>query len=132
MSNASQQEFSTNIIHESLGDTTEFWGDYTLGEIALFLLPVGLWLVVLGMPFVPAAALWPATIGLIAAEIGLFMLRAVRPSSYRRTEWLRVRAFWLAKKEEHTVDDGNPDTRQATRLKRIMPHGIERTDGAYV
>jgi len=127
-----QQGFSTNIIHDSLGGKTEFWGDYTLGEILLFLAPVGLFLIVLGMPFLPADTIYPAFVGLILAEVFLFLLRAVRPSHYRLTEWLRVRAFWSVKKEEHTVDGGNQDTRQATRLQRIMPHGLERIDGAYV
>src|SRR6056297_492185 len=132
MTDTQSAEYSTNIIHESLGDTTEFWGKYTFGELLLFVIPVFAYLVILGLPFVPASALIPATIGLIVTEGFLYVLHTVRPSYYRLTEWLRVRAFWLAKKEEHTVDDGNQDTRQATRLKRIMPHGIERTDGAYV
>jgi len=126
------QQYSTNIIHNSLGDTTEFWGGYTLGELFLFAAPVVLFVVVLGMPFVPASATLPAVLGLVVAEGSLFTLRAVRPRYYRLTEWLRVRAFWRVKEEEHTVDDGNQDTRNATRLKRIMPHGIERVDGAYV
>ena len=131
-SQQTQQGFSTNIVHDSLGGKTEFWGDYTLGEILLFLAPVGLFLAVLGMPFLPSDVIYPAFGGLLVTEVFLFLLRAVRPNHYRLTEWLRVRAFWWVKKEEHTVDDGNQDTRQVTRLKRIMPHGIERIDGAYV
>jgi hypothetical protein len=132
MSNEPQSEHSTNIIHDSLGDTTEFWGSYTLGELLLFILPVFGWLVIMGLPFLPPGAILPVTIGAIAAEIFLFLLHKVRPNHYRLTEWLRVRAFWLAKKEEYTHGEGNQDTRRLTRLKRIMPHGIERIDGAHV
>jgi len=132
MTETQAAEYSTNIIHESLGDTTEFWGKYTFGELLLFVIPVFAYLVILGLPFVPASALIPATIGLIVTEGFLYVLHTVRPSYYRLTEWLRVRAFWLAKKEEHTVGEGNQDTRHVTRVERIMPHGIERVDGTYL
>ncbi|WP_225308181.1 hypothetical protein [Haloarcula sp. CBA1131] len=86
----------------------------------------------MGMPFVPAALFFPA-LGLAAlAEVFLYILHKVRPDHYRLTEWLRVRLFWLVKKHHYTHDQGNQDTRQVTRLERIMPHGIERVDGAYV
>ena len=132
MSNEPQSEHSTNIIHDSLGDTTEFWGSYTLGELLLFILPVFGWLVIMGMPFLPSGAIVPVTVGAIAIEGFLFLLHKVRPNHYRLTEWLRVRAFWLAKKDESTHDEGNQDTRRLTRLKRIMPQGLERIDGAYI
>jgi hypothetical protein len=132
MSDTGQPEYSTNIIHEELGDTTEFWGSYTFGELLLFALPLFAWLVIMGMPFVPSSAVVPATIGLIIVEAFLYLLHQVRPNYYRLTEWLRVRAFWLVKKEAYTHNEGNQDTRHVTRLQRIMPHAIERVDGTYV
>jgi hypothetical protein len=69
---------------------------------------------------------------LIVAEGFLFILHKVRPNYYRLTEWLQVRTFWLVKKDEYTHDEGNQDTRNVTRLQRIMPHAIERFDSAFV
>jgi len=132
MSEPDQPEYSTNIIHEDLGDTTEFWGSYTFGELLLFALPLFAWLVIMGLPFVPSSAIVPATVGLLVAEGFLFILHKVRPNYYRLTEWLRVRAFWLSTKNENTHDEGNQDTRIVTRLQRIMPRAIERVDGAFV
>ncbi|MFC6977024.1 hypothetical protein ACFQL1_23640 [Halomicroarcula sp. GCM10025709] len=131
MSNTNR-EYSTNIIHESLDGKTKFWGQYTLGELFLFLAPVFAWLVVMGLPFVPAGAFLPATGALIASEVLLYALFQIRPRYYRLTEWLMVRLRFATRKEEYTVDEGNQDTRHVTRLKRIMPHGIERVDGAHV
>ncbi|MFC7078332.1 VirB4 family type IV secretion system protein [Haloarcula halophila] len=125
-------EYSTNIIHESLGSKTEFWGEYTLAELALFVVPIFGYFLFLGIPFVPASAFLPATGAVIALEILLFALFQVKPSYYRLTEWLMVRLRFAVQKEKHTIDDGNQDTRHVTRLKRIMPHGIERIDGAHV
>ena len=112
MSETNQPEYSTNIIHEELGDTTEFWGSYTFGELLLFALPLFAWLVIMGMPFVPSSAVVPATIGLIVVEVFLYVLHQVRPNYYRLTEWLRVRAFWLVKK------------RRTPTMKAIRIHGM--------
>ncbi|WP_367175637.1 VirB4 family type IV secretion system protein [Haloarcula rubripromontorii] len=128
----SEEEYNTNIIHESLGDSTNFWGDYTLGELILFLIPPFGFLVAMGMPFVPAALFFPTLALTAVVEVFLYILHKVRPDHYRLTEWLRVKLFWLVKKRQYTHGQGNQDTRQVTRLERVMPHGIERVDGAYV
>ncbi|QIO25256.1 VirB4 family type IV secretion system protein [Haloarcula sp. JP-L23] len=132
MSNASTGEFNTNIVHDDLGGTTEFWGQYTFGELLLFILPVFGWLVFLGMPFVPSGFLVPATGLLIATELFLLGLHKARPRYYRLTEWLAVRLRWAIKKPEYLFDDGAQDTRAVTRVDRVLPHGIKRVDGAHL
>jgi hypothetical protein len=94
----SEEEYNTNIIHESLGDSTNFWGDYTLGELILFLIPPFGFLVAMGMPFVPAALFFPTLALTTVVEVFLYILHKVRPDHYRLTEWLRVKLFWLVKK----------------------------------
>ncbi|WP_135305405.1 VirB4 family type IV secretion system protein [Haloarcula amylovorans] len=131
MSNSSS-EFNTNIIHDDLGGTTEFWGQYTFGELALFIFPVFGYLALLGLPFVPASFLLPATGLLIATELLLFGLHRARPRYYRLTEWLEVRLRWAVKKPEYLFGDGAQDTRTVTRLDRVLPHGIKRIDGTHL
>ncbi|WP_135305974.1 VirB4 family type IV secretion system protein [Haloarcula amylovorans] len=130
MSNSSS-EFNTNIIHDDLGGTTEFWGQYTFGELVLFICPVFGYFALLGLPFVPASFLLPATGLLLATELVLFGLHRARPRYYRLTEWLEVRLRWALKKPEYLFGDGAQDTRTVTRLDRVLPHGVKRIDGAH-
>ncbi|MBV0926371.1 type IV secretory system conjugative DNA transfer family protein [Halomicroarcula limicola] len=130
MSNSSS-EFNTNIIHDDLGGTTEFWGQYTFGELVLFICPVFGYFALLGLPFVPASFLLPATGLLLATELLLFGLHRARPRYYRLTEWLEVRLRWALKKPEYLFGDGAQDTRTVTRLDRVLPHGVKRIDGAH-
>lgn len=128
----SKTTYSTNLIHGDLGGSTAFWRDFTLAELMLFIAPAFLALVVFGMPFVPSSLVLPIVGLLIAMETMLYALHQVRPSYYRLSEWLYVRLKWAITKEEYTHGDGNQDTASVTRLERVMPHGIERVDGAHL
>jgi len=131
-SNSTHGEYNTNIIHGDLGGSTAFWGEYTLGELLLFITPAFLAFIFYGLPFVPSNLMLPLLGLLGAVEISLYALHQVRPGYYRLSDWFRIRLKWALTKEEYTHGDGNQDTKRVTRLERVMPHGIERFDGAHL
>ena len=124
-------EYSARRIHQSLGGTTAFLRGYSIAELVLFL----------GVGFVTfvAAALVPATLTIPAFGFGLMLLllllllHKAKPNHLWLTEWLQARLSWALKNKSYTHGgEDNSEVRYMTRLDRVYPYGIERTDGALV
>ncbi|MFD1648041.1 VirB4 family type IV secretion system protein [Haloarchaeobius litoreus] len=124
-------QYSARRIHKSLGGTTAFLRGYSIAELLLFL--------GVGFTTFVAAALVPATLTIPTFGFGLMLtlllllLHKVKPRHLWLTEWLGARLSWAVKNKSYT--HGGEDTsevRYMTRLERVYPFGIERTDGALV
>jgi len=62
----------------------------------------------------------------------LGVLHKVKPSYLWLTEWLAARLGWAVKNKEYTHGEDNSEVRYLTRVGRVFPHAIERSDGALV
>jgi hypothetical protein len=124
--------YSARKVHPTLGSTTMFWRGYTLGEIILLASPFMLVLVVLGLPFTPASFLLPGLGFALATTLFLFVLHRAKPYYLTLTEWLFARLSWAVKRKEYSHGGPEQDTLGVTRVKRVHPYAVERTDGAYV
>ncbi|WP_229380274.1 VirB4 family type IV secretion system protein [Haloterrigena salifodinae] len=129
--NTANDEYSARKIHQSLGGTTAFFKGYTLGELMLFLAVAFVTVVV--ATFVPSALTIPVLgFGLMLTTI-LLLLHKVKPGYLWLTEWLAARVGWAVKNKEYTHGgEDNSEVRYLTRLQRVYPHAVERTDGALV
>ncbi|MFB1066247.1 VirB4 family type IV secretion system protein [Natrinema sp. H-ect4] len=129
--NTADSEYSTRKIHQSLGGTTAFFRGYTIGELMLFLAVA--FVTVVAATFVPAALTIPVLGFGIMLTILLFLLHKVKPRYLWLTEWLAARFGWAIKNKEYTHGgEDNSEVRYLTRLQRVYPHAVERTDGALV
>ncbi|WP_226043278.1 conjugal transfer protein [Natrinema sp. DC36] len=129
--NTADSEYSTRKIHQSLGGTTAFFRGYTIGELMLFLAVA--FITVVAATFVPAALTIPVLGFGIMVTILLFLLHKVKPRYLWLTEWLAARFGWAIKNKEYTHGgEDNSEVRYLTRLQRVYPHAVERTDGALV
>ncbi|WP_408960796.1 VirB4 family type IV secretion system protein [Natrinema sp. 74] len=129
--NTADSEYSTRKIHQSLGGTTAFFRGYTIGELMLFLAVA--FVTVVAATFVPAALTIPVLGFGIMLTILLFLLHKVKPRYLWLTEWLAARFGWAIKNKEYTHGgEDNSGVRYLTRLQRVYPHAVERTDGALV
>ncbi|MGQ3414459.1 VirB4 family type IV secretion system protein [Natrinema sp. LN54] len=130
-SNTADSEYNARKIHQSLGGTTAFFQGYTIGELMLFLTVA--FVTVIAATFVPAALTIPVLGFGIMLTILLFLLHKVKPDYLWLTEWLVARFGWAIKNKEYTHGgEDNSEVRYLTRLNRVYPHAIERTDGALV
>ena len=129
--NTEDYEYNARKIHQSLGGTTAFFRGYTIGELMLFLAVA--FVTVVAATFVPAALTIPILgLGLMLVTL-LFLLHKVKPQYLWLTEWLAARLSWAIKNKEYTHGgEDNSEVRYLTRLQRVYPHAIERTDGALV
>jgi len=129
--NTEDYEYNARKIHQSLGGTTAFFRGYTIGELMLFLAVA--FVTVVAATFVPAALTIPILgLGLMLVTL-LFLLHKVKPRYLWLTEWLAARLSWAIKNKEYTNGgEDNSEVRYLTRLQRVYPHAIERTDGALV
>jgi len=129
--NTEDYEYNARKIHQSLGGTTAFFRGYTIGELMLFLAVA--FVTVVAATFVPAALTIPILgLGLMLVTL-LFLLHKVKPQYLWLTEWLAARLSWAIKNKEYTNGgEDNSEVRYLTRLQRVYPHAIERTDGALV
>src|SRR6056297_103030 len=129
--NTEDYEYNARKIHQSLGGTTAFFRGYTIGELMLFLAVA--FVTVVAATFVPAALTIPVLgFGLMLVTL-LFLLHKVKPRYLWLTEWLVARLSWAIKNKEYTHGgEDNSEVRYLTRLQRVYPHAIERTDGALV
>ncbi|WP_247729559.1 VirB4 family type IV secretion system protein [Halovivax limisalsi] len=123
-------EYSARRIHHTLGGTTAFFHGYSIDELLLF---IGVAFVTLiGAAVVPAALTIPVIgFGLMLGLL-LAILHKVKPAHLWLTEWLAARLGWAIKNKEYTHGEDDSEVRYLTRLNRVYPHGIERTDGALV
>ncbi|ELY72167.1 conjugation protein [Natrinema pellirubrum DSM 15624] len=88
---------------------------------------------VIAATFVPSALTIPILGFGIMLIILLFLLHKVKPDYLWLTEWLIARFGWAIKNKEYTHGgEDNSEVRYLTRLNRVYPHAIERTDGALV
>ncbi|AQL41640.1 conjugal transfer protein [Halorientalis sp. IM1011] len=126
---SADREYSARRIHESLGGTTPFFRGYSIGELMLFVAVAFVSFVAAG---VSSALTIPAMGFGVAASLLLFVLHKVKPDYLWLTEWLSARLSWAIKNEEYTHDEDSSEVRYLTRLSRVYPHAIERTDGALV
>ncbi|KDE56794.1 conjugal transfer protein [Halostagnicola sp. A56] len=130
-SNIADSEYNARKIHQSLGGTTAFFQGYTIGELMLFLTVA--FVTVIAATFVPSALTIPILGFGCMLTILLFLLHKVKPDYLWLTEWLVVRFGWALKNKEYTHGgEDNSEVRYLTRLNRVYPHAIERTDGALV
>ncbi|ELY66170.1 VirB4 family type IV secretion system protein [Natrinema versiforme] len=130
-SNTADSEYNARKIHQSLGGTTAFFQGYTIGELMLFLTVA--FVTVIAATFVPSALTIPILGFGIMLTILLFLLHKVKPDYLWLTEWLVARFGWAIKNKEYTHGgEDNSEVRYLTRLNRVYPHAIERTDGALV
>ncbi|WP_254533959.1 VirB4 family type IV secretion system protein [Natrinema gelatinilyticum] len=129
--NTADSEYSARKIHQSLGGTTAFFRGYTIGELMLFLTVA--FVTVIAATFVPAALTIPILgLGIVLTTL-LFLLHKVKPNYLWLTEWLVARLNWAIKNKEYTHgDEDSNEIRYLTRLQRVYPHAVERTDGALV
>ncbi|MDF9748469.1 VirB4 family type IV secretion system protein [Natrinema salsiterrestre] len=129
--NTADSEYSTRKIHQSLGGTTAFFRGYTIGELMLFLSVA--FVTVIAATFVPAALTIPVLGFGIMLTILLFLLHKVKPRYLWLTEWLAARFGWAIQNKEYAHGgEDNSEVRYLTRLQRVYPHAVERTDGALV
>ncbi len=130
-SNTADSEYNARKIHQSLGGTTAFFQGYTIGELMLFLAVA--FVTVIAATFVPPSLTIP-TLGFGSMlTVLLFLLHKVKPDYLWLTEWLVARLGWAIKNKEYTHGgEDNSEVRYMTRLNRVYPHAIERTDGALV
>ncbi len=130
-SNTADGEYSARKIHQSLGGTTAFFRGYTIGELMLFLAVA--FVTVVAATFVPATLTIPVLgFGIMLTTL-LFLLHKVKPGYLWLTEWLAARLAWAVKNKEYThADEDSSEVRYLTRLQRVYPHAVERTDGALV
>ncbi|QCS44723.1 VirB4 family type IV secretion system protein [Natrinema versiforme] len=130
-SNTADSEYNARKIHQSLGGTTAFFQGYTIGELMLFLTVA--FVTVIAATFVPSALTIPILGFGIMLTILLFLLHKVKPDYLWLTEWLVARFGWAIKNKEYTHGgEDNSEVRYLTRLNRVYPHAIERTDDALV
>ncbi len=130
-SNTADSEYNARKIHQSLGGTTAFFQGYTIGELMLFLTVA--FVTVIVATFVPSALTIPILGFGCMCTILLFLLHKVKPDYLWLTEWLVARFGWAIKNKEYTHGgEDNSEVRYLTRLNRVYPHAIERTDGALV
>ncbi|AGB17381.1 hypothetical protein Halru_2810 [Halovivax ruber XH-70] len=128
--NTDDGEYSARRIHRTLGGTTAFFHGYSIDELLLFLGVAFFTLV--GAAVVPAALTIPVVgFGLMLGLV-LAILHKVKPSYLWLTEWLVARLGWAVKNKEYTHGPDNSEVRYLTRVGRVYPHAIERTDGALV
>ncbi len=129
--NTADGEYNARKIHQSLGGTTAFFRGYTIGELMLFLAVASV--TVVAATFVPAALTIPVLgFGTMVTTV-LFLLHKVKPRYLWLTEWLAARFGWAIKNKEYTHGDADSsEVRYLTRLQRVYPHALERTDGALV
>ncbi|WP_137290878.1 VirB4 family type IV secretion system protein [Natronorubrum halophilum] len=130
-SNTADSEYNARKIHQSLGGTTAFFQGYTIGELMLFLTVA--FVTVIAATFVPSALTIPILGFGCMCTILLFLLHKVKPDYLWLTEWLVARFGWAIKNKEYTHGgEDNSEVRYLTRLNRVYPHAIERTDSALV
>jgi len=129
-SNQDRHDSEARRIHQTLGGTTAFLRGYSAGELLLF--------VATGVVSLLAAAIAPpiATVPIMAGGVVLLgfllVLHRVKPSYLWLTEWLLARLAWAFKDETYADGGEVSDVRHLSRVERIYPHAIERTDGALV
>ncbi|WP_276256480.1 VirB4 family type IV secretion system protein [Halomontanus rarus] len=129
--NTADSEYSARKIHKSLGGTTAFFRGYTIGELMLFLAVA--FVTVVAAAFVPPSFTIPVLGFGLMLSLSLVLLHKVKPSHLWLTEWLVARFGWAIKNKEYTHGgEDNSEVRYMTRLNRVYPHAIERTDGALV
>ena len=128
--NSTDHDSRARRIHHALGGTTAFFQGYTIGELMLF---IGTALITLvGAAFVPATLTLPVIGAGVMVALSLGLLHKVKPEYLWLTEWLGARLTWALKDDAYTHGDDDSNVRYLTRVGRVLPHAIERTDGALV
>ncbi|MCD2205077.1 VirB4 family type IV secretion system protein [Halobacterium sp. KA-6] len=128
--NSTNHDSRARRIHHALGGTTAFFQGYTIGELMLF---IGTALITLvGAALVPATLTLPVIGGGVMIGLSLGLLHKVKPGYLWLTEWLGARLTWALKDDAYTHGDADSNVRYLTRVNRVLPHAVERTDGALV
>ncbi|SEQ01207.1 VirB4 family type IV secretion system protein [Natrinema salaciae] len=128
--NTDDGKYSARRIHHTLGGTTAFFHGYSIDELLLFVSVAFVTLV--GAAVVPAAFTIPVIGFGLMLGIVLAVLHKVKPSYLWLTEWIAARLGWAVKNKEYTHGEDDSDVRYLTRVGRVYPHALERTDGALV